>query len=182
MKFTVNQIEKHSLLKPFAFDQEVDVSELEAMNNDIREIKPARIRGKCTVEGNEFVFTLNITGVMILPCARTLVDVPYSFDVDTVEIFSTAEYLTDEEIENEIYPVEGDVIDLTPCILENIALAIPYRVFSKDKAAQDHSLLKGEGWELTLEEELDEYEKKEKTIDPRLKKLETLLNNDKREK
>lgn len=181
MRFTLHQIKKSAHLRPFTFDQKVDVSELESMNNDIREIEPVRIQGECTMEGDEFIFMLTISGVMILPCARTLVDVPYSFEVNATEVFSASPYFGEDEIEDEIHPIEGEVIDLTPCILENIILAIPYRVFSEDKYAQEHALLKGEGWELTLEEELED-KTEEKTIDPRLKKLKTLLDNEDKDK
>ena len=175
MKFILNQIKKNTYNEPFIFDKEVDVSELESMDNDIREINPVRVQGVCTIEGDQIIFSLTISGEMVLPCARTLVDVPYSFNVSETEIFSSSPYYGQEEIENEIYPIQGEVIDLTPCIQENISLAIPFRVFSDDDEAKKHALLKGEGWEFTLESEKSEIQ--EKTIDPRLQKLRSLLDD-----
>lgn len=182
MKFTLNEIKRRAYNEPFTFNKEVDLSELEPMNNDIREIKPVHVQGDCTLDGDEIIFSLTINGEMILPCARTLVDVPHSFEVREVEVFSTSPYLSQEESENEVYPVEGDVIDLKPCILENVLLAIPFRVFSNDEEALSKVVLQGEGWEYMLESDEDEFEEQEKTIDPRLKKLQLLIDNNEKEK
>jgi uncharacterized protein len=182
MKFTLNEIKKRAYNEPFIFNKEVDLSELEAMNNDIREIKPVQVQGQCTVDGNEIIFSLTINGEMILPCARTLVDVSYPFEVQEVEVFSTSPHYGQEESENEIFPVEGDVLDLKPCILENVLLAIPFRVFSDDEEALSQAVLKGDGWEFTFEPDEDKVEEQEKTIDPRLKKLQSLLDDNENEK
>src|SRR5690625_5556385 len=80
MKFTLGEIKKGTHNQPFTFDEEVDVSELETMNNDIRELKTVRVKGMGVLQGDEIIFTMTISGEMILPCARTLVDVPYLFD------------------------------------------------------------------------------------------------------
>lgn len=177
MKFLISEIKKNAVDGSFTFDKmDVDVSELASLeSNDIREIKPVHVSGDCVIDGDEFIFTLNISGEMILPCARTLADVPYSFQINEVEVFSESPYYGEKETENEIFPVQGEVIDLLPCIEENILLAVPFRVFSKDKKVLDQALTKGEGWDLTLEDELEE--EVEEQIDPRMKKLQSLLDD-----
>lgn len=178
----LNEIKKRAYNGPFVFNKEVDLSELVSMDNDIREIKPVQVQGHCTVDGDQVIFSLTISGEMILPCARTLVDVSYPFEVQEVEIFSISPFLSQEEIEDEIHRVEGEVIDLKPCILENVLLAVPFRVFSDDEKALSQAVLQGEGWEYMLEADEDEFKEQEKTIDPRLKKLQLLLkDNDKEE-
>ncbi|MFD1849160.1 YceD family protein [Oceanobacillus bengalensis] len=168
MKFTLGQIRKNANNEPYKFDDLVDVSELEKMNNDIREIDSVRVSGDCTLRGNQIIFSFSIKGVMILPCARTLVDVPYPFVIKATEIFSTSSYFGEEDEQNEIHPVSGDVIDITPYILENILLEKPYRVFSED--VKSDGIENGEGWEFLSESD------KKSTVDPRLQKLESLLN------
>lgn len=175
MKFTLGEIKKKAYHQPFTFDEEVDVSELETMNNDIRKLKTANVYGICTMQGDEIIFSMTISGEMILPCARTLVDVSYSFEFKADEVFSISPYYGDEEKENEIHPVEGEIIDLTPYIRENILLDVPFRVFSCDEEAQKNTPVKGEGWEFTSEE------KREKPIDPRLKKLQSFFVDNKKE-
>ncbi|WP_067728278.1 YceD family protein [Oceanobacillus damuensis] len=176
MKLTLSQIRKTAANKPFEFDEMVDVSELETMNNDIREIKPVRVHGKADIQGEQFFFSFQIEGEMILPCARTLVDVPYPFTVKASEIFSTSSYYGSDEAENEIHPINGEVLDLTPYIKENIILEIPFRVFSKETNPKEGAPSQGNGWEFISEV------KEEKKIDPRFKKLESLLEKKKKEK
>ena len=149
MKFILSQIKKDAHHKPLAFDENVDVSELASMNNDIREIKPVRVHGNCVQDDMQIIVSLTITGEMILPCARTLVDVTYPFEINDVAIFSETPYYGKEEEENEIYPVQSEVLDLMPCIQENILLGIPFRVFSKDEKVLEHALVKGDGWEFS---------------------------------
>lgn len=172
MQFILSQIQKKAYNQSFTFDEEVDVTELESMNNDIRKAKPARVYGECYLEENEIFFSLNIIGEVILPCARTLADVPYSFHINKTEIFSTSPYYGEEEKEEDIHQVQGEVIDLTPLILENIVLELPYRVYSEDEEVLKEAVMEGEGWEFKTEEE-----PKEEKIDPRLKKLQQLLDN-----
>lgn len=171
MKFTLTQIKKNTNHHPFTFDEEVDVSELENMNNDIRRIKPVHVQGQCDIQGNEFIFSFSIKGEMILPCARTLVDVPYPFDIHATEIFSISEMYKEDD---EIHPVHGEVLDLKPYIEENILLEVPFRVFSDDPDASEKGVpTAGKDWEVvTLEKQ------EEKPIDPRLEKLSSLLKDD----
>lgn len=180
MKFILNKIKMNTFGEPFEFDQEVNVSELEDMDNDIRKINPVRVQGSCTIDGDEYIFSYKITGEMILPCARTLVDVPYHFDLDETEVFSISPYFSEEDRDNEVHQVEGEILDLRPCILENILLAVPFRVFSEDEEVLKNALSEGDGWELTLE--ADDEEKQEKTIDPRMQKLQSLLDDNGEEK
>ena len=172
MKFTVAEIRKSSYNEPFEKEDNVDVSELGTMNNDIRRIDSAHVHVLFTVDEEEIIASLKIDGEMILPCARTLVDVPYSYQIETNEVFSTSQYQSDED---EVHPIDGDVLDLKPYILENILLEVPFRVFSKEKNPEGAAPTEGEGWAFVQEEI------KEKTIDPRLKKLESLLKNKEKE-
>ncbi|WP_164669110.1 YceD family protein [Virgibacillus doumboii] len=169
MKFTLGEIRKNTHNGTFTFDDRVDVSELEIMNNDIREINSVHVQGNAFEQGNEFIFSFTISGKMILPCARTLVDVPYAFEIKATEVFSESAYY-DEEADDEIHQIDGEVLDLTPYIKENILLETPYRVFSDDDANR-LAPSEGEGWEFISEE------KSEKKIDPRLQKLESLLED-----
>ncbi|MEN1966985.1 YceD family protein [Lentibacillus sp. N15] len=176
MKFPVSRIKQGTYNEPFVFDDVVDVSELETMNNDIREIGEVHVFGECILQGEQLVFSFTIEGTMILPCARTLVDVPYPFNIKTDEVFTLSRFYGEEEAENEIHPVDGEILDLTPYIKENILLEVPFRVFSDDANAIEHAPVKGEGWDFISEEN------KENPVDPRFKKLESLLNDNEKEK
>ncbi|WP_099157978.1 YceD family protein [Virgibacillus ndiopensis] len=174
MKFSVGQIKRTTHNEPFTFDGKVDVSELETMNNDIRKIEPVHVFGQCYIQGEQLFFSFTIKGEMILPCARTLVDVPYPFEIRADEVFSLSPYYGEEEMENEIHPIDGEMLDLTPYIKENILLEVPFRVFSDD--AKEGAPMNGDGWDFISDE------KSEQKIDPRLKKLESLLKDNEKEK
>lgn len=172
MKFSTMEIRNNAFDGPYLFDEIVDVSELETLNNDIRQIDPVRVKGMCTIDKDEFIFSFTIKGKMILPCARTLVDVTYPFEFKATEIFSTSHDLDEKDEEDGVHPLTEETIDLTPYLKENIILETPYRVFSDEKALEE-----GDGWTFYEEEKLEA--EKENTIDPRLAKLQNLLDNKK---
>ncbi|MFS0672333.1 YceD family protein [Ornithinibacillus sp. 179-J 7C1 HS] len=174
MKFTLAQLKKDAFNKPFHFSGEVDVSELETMNNDIRKISSVEVEGTCNMQGEQYFFRFTISGKMILPCARTLVDVPYPFEIEAEEIFSSSPY-NNEDDDAEIHPIHGEVLDLMPYIKENILLEVPFRVFS-DEVEKTDVLQKGNDWEVLSEKP------KEVKIDPRFKKLESLFKDTEKEK
>lgn len=171
LKFSIKKLRANVDHGPVSFEQRVDVAELEQLpNNDIRRIGTVFVHGMCVVENNEIVFSYMVEGEMILPCARTLVDVAYPFRFRANEIFTTK--LAEADEEEEIHFVAEDIIDLKPFILETILLQMPYRVFSDEEVIED-----GEGWSFYTE---DSYAKEvEEKIDPRLEKLQKLLDEDK---
>lgn len=176
MQIAIGKVKQTSYNEPFHFEENVNVSELETLNNDIREIEPVHVKGNCYIQGDKIISSFMIKGEMILPCARTLVDVPFPFNIQAEEVFTLSASIGDEEKINEIHPINGETLDLTPYIKENILLEIPFRVFSEDKEAQANAPFKGNGWEFVSLEE------KKKTIDPRFKKLENLFNDNDKEK
>jgi len=175
MRFVISQLKRSTYNQPFTFDDQVDVSELEEMNNDIRRIGTVHVFGQCILQGEQLIFSFTIKGEMILPCARTLVDVPYPFEITTDEVFTLSEYYGKEEAENEIHPIEGEVLDFTPYIKENILLEVPFRVFSDDDEAIKNAPVSGEGWDFISDDN------QEKSVDPRLKKLQSFFDHNEKE-
>lgn len=173
MKFPLQKL-KQAGDEPLVFEDDVDIRELETLKNDIRRIEPVHVKGQATMLGNDITFTFSIEGEMILPCARTLVDVSYPFQIDAVEVFNLSPYYTKED-ESEVHPVNGEVLDLTPYIRENVQLEIPTRVFSNDDEAHEAAPDEGKGWQVVTEEP------EEKKVDPRMAKLQSLLNEEENE-
>ncbi|PXW92620.1 uncharacterized protein DES38_102204 [Streptohalobacillus salinus] len=172
MKISIQKILRQE--EGFPFEGEVDVSELESMDNDIRKVGSVEVAGVATAQNKLITVNLSIKGKMILPCARSLVDVPYPFDIHTVEVFSIDTYYKEED-ESEIHPVDGEILDLEPFIKENVLLEIPFRVFADPEVIEAHALSAGDGW--TVVEENDSTDQ----IDPRMSKLQSLLRDDKNE-
>lgn len=127
----------------------------------IREVSPIHLTGRADISTTRVTFHVRIDGHLILPCSRTLVDVKYPIDVETTETFMLNSH--DYEVEEEVYQVTGDVIDLEPIIREILLVEVPMQVFCDDSAAQEEGAPQsGKDWEV-----IEEQEKSEK-LDPRL--------------
>lgn len=171
MKFTLNQIYEDSYLSPFQFEETLDVSDIPSMiETDIREISTVIVSGICSVDKDEIIFNLSIKGEIVLPCARTLVDVPYQLEFNSTEIFTTDSTVSPDN-EQEIHPLTGEVIDLGPYIKEDIILNIPFRVFSNEEVIEE-----GKGWTYFTEDDKETLDSDK--IDPRLEKLQILLDKE----
>lgn len=168
MKFSIQEIKAAAHEGPISIQQTIDASELEQIPSiDIRKIGDVLVEGIITVEKNEIVFSFSMVGNMILPCARTLVDVDYPFHFRATEIFTNV--YSEAEEDEDVHYVAEDEIDLRPFVYENIILQMPYRVFSDEEMIEE-----GEGWSFFTEEELTE--KKADQMDPRLEKLQQFLD------
>ncbi|GEL75983.1 YceD family protein [Tenuibacillus multivorans] len=176
MKFSLQKIKREA---PYEFSDTVNVDELERMDNDIREITDVKVKGEVTVKGDTLIFRYTIKGKMTLPCARTLVDVPYEFSTQAIDQFTTVEYEVRED--EDIQYIDQEVLDLLPYIKENILLEVPLRVYS-DEATMDNIISEGTGWDLLQEEDHEqlkaknEEEEKEK-VDPRLSSLKNYFDD-----
>src|SRR5699024_3633419 len=172
IKFSVTEIRNKATHEPCHFEVDIDLSDLASeKSNDIRKIGDVHVEGIYTVDAGEIIFSFSMTGEMILPCARTLVDVTYPFSMKATEVFSTSEHLDEEDEKDGVHQILEETLDLTPYIKENIILGTPYRVFSDEKPIRH-----GTGWEFYQEEEMEE--EKSTSIDPRLEKLQQLLHHD----
>lgn len=165
MKWTTQQLQQFIRERTdYAFSDVIDISDVCDRDSEIRYISPVTVSGRLIPEGDKMSFWLDMTGEMILPSAKTLADVHYPFHTETLEVFTYDEALTSEE--DEIHVIEHDVIDLIPFIKEAVLVAKPIKVSGDD----DDMLSSGEGWEV-----IDEKHEQEK-IDPRLEKLQQLLD------
>ena len=141
-------------------DEVVVMDVIKETDTSIREVSPIHLTGRADISATKVTFHLRIEGYLILPCSRTLVDVKLPVDVETTETF----LLNDQEygVEEEVYQVKGDVIDLEPIIREILLLEVPMQIFCDDGASQDGAPQSGKDWEV-----IEEQEKVEK-LDPRL--------------
>jgi len=159
MKWSIHQLQKLRN-KGLLLDEIVDLNHLNERNPEIREVSPLHVTGRVDFGTNRYTFHLTITGYLILPCHRTLVDVKYPLSITTTEtFFTTTEW--DSEDEN-VHILEDDVLDLTPVLEELILLEIPLQLFAEDVEGQETAPTSGRDWEVK------EYVEKEQKIDPRL--------------
>ena len=136
-----NDIDKNILI-----DTTYSFSKEEMEGTDLLKLDDVKIVGELhkNVLGN-IVLSVDVSGVMVLPCAITLKPVDYPFSL-----------VIDDEIEKLYENIEEkstnlqNTIDILPIIWENILMEIPMRVVSPD--AEDIKL-SGDGWKLVTDED-----------------------------
>ena len=135
----------------------------------LRELRDVHIEGKGYFDptAQRFYTDLQITGEMVVPCAITLEDIHLPLNFHASETFSFERVEEDETV----IEVAGDVLDLYPTIFQLILMEVPWKVVKE--GLRDYP--KGEGWEVVREED---YEKRDKGIDPRLAKLKEFIPSD----
>jgi len=139
---------------------EFEVLKDENLDKRILDLNNTLVKGRVYLDStNDICLECNFTGVMQLSDSITLKSIPYKFDINIDENIT--------EIEDN-YPdcidFSKNTLDLKQILWQNIVLEVPIS-YTKEKDAN----LKGNGWELVSED------RKENDIDPRLKKLEELL-------
>ncbi|KAA0548188.1 DUF177 domain-containing protein [Bacillus sp. BGMRC 2118] len=170
MKWHIHQLKKY-LHKPLTLDEVIEVNELKKKNHEIRDVSPVKVTGRVDVSSDKATFHLHLTGTLVLPCSRTLVDVELPFDITTTEHFllQPAEF----EVDEDFHEPQGEVIDLMPVIEENILLEIPMQIFADNPDKEKSAPQEGRDWKVITELELEEK------VDPRLAGLANFFEKDK---
>ena len=110
-----------------------------AQINDLKDIIVSGT-GDLDLKDKRLYVDLNIKGTMILPCAITLEDVEYPFEINSTEVFA---FEKPDPLED-VHEVKKDIVDLTPVVFENIMLEVPMRVVKDDANIKS----KGKGWRI----------------------------------
>lgn len=125
----------------------IDINEVitfgpeELKTTDIRSINPVTVTGNISQnDAGIYHLYLNINGEMILPCAITLEDVPFTFAIT---------YDEDIADDNENLKIIGNNLDIIPIVWENIITEIPIRVISPTAT----EIKGGDGWQLITDDE-----------------------------
>ena len=160
---------RYWLIKPeheqFDFDESLTFSDDMFYNySRIIGLKDVRVTGHGHYFDNEerLYVDVHIKGTMIVPCAISLEDTDYPFEIDETEIFAFYKPEDDEDV----IEAKKDTADLTPVVWQEIMMAVPMRVV-KEGATMKRE---GKGWKVLDESELDQDDE-ENPIDPRLAKL-----------
>lgn len=121
------------------------------INTSIKSISEVNVDGFILNNEEELSLDINITGEMILSCARTLKDVSRKFDIHIEHVIDENDDISLKIIQNRL--------DIFPIIWQYILMDVPLRVLHPD--AKEESL-EGDGWRLITEDD------KKEVIDPRL--------------
>ena len=120
--------------------------------------------GQLDSKNSQLLVRYNIDGQMILPCAVSLENVEYPFNIDSMCTF--AFYKPDYE--EEVVEAKRDVADLTQVVFQDIMMEIPSRVVKEGATLKTE----GNGWQVIGEKQITQ---EEDDIDPRLAKLKDFI-------
>ena len=129
--FKLNNFNRLDIDSDVTFDEEL------YCKTDVRNIMNAHVSGELSISyEDEVECDLLVTGTFILPCAITLEDVSYDFEVKIEENLGKFE---------DFYNKNKNSLDILPVLWENVVSEVPIRVV-KEGASLDN--LNGDGWEL----------------------------------
>lgn len=139
-------------------NDKLDIPKEYLVNTDIRSISKVNVSGFIADNEEQYELNIVISGQMILPCARTLKDVNFPFNIEINEIIG-------ENNENTLQIIQNR-LDIFPIIWQYILMDVPLRILAPDAKEEP---LEGDGWRLITEDEQKEV------IDPRLAKLKDFI-------
>lgn len=148
--------------KGYLFEENIFFEKSIYQNTDIRDLKNLVVKGEINRDINQDYFlTLELTGTMILPDARSLEDVELPIRISIEEKITE----TNENI-GEYFEKSKNTLDIMGILWENIVLEVPISI-----SKNENTTIEGDGWEL--------LEEKKESIDPRLAPLRKLLDSEK---
>ena len=168
MKWAIPQLSKYRQ-NGMPIDEIIQLDNVMNRNSDIRHITPVHVKGFCTFGAGQINCHFQLTGELILPCARTWEDVEFPFDIESDEVFTWSESAKKSDHDN-IHFVEGEVINVDPILEELILLIIPMQVF-KEGATVPTPKNNADWTYLTDDELASQKEKDAQKVDPRLANL-----------
>ncbi|MFV0255769.1 MAG: YceD family protein [Erysipelotrichaceae bacterium] len=157
MNFVKNELINKNQIK---FTESIKFNKDTFINQSLlRDLKDIEVSGEgyYDITKEKFYIEAMISGIMIVPCALSDVDVDYAFSSEMSVIYSFAKAEEDE------VQVKGPIVNTMPEILQSIIMEVPLKVVSKNAEYK-----RGKNWEVVSEKKLNS---EEKAIDPRLAKL-----------
>lgn len=126
-------------------DLSYSFSKEELKDSEILELNDVKIYGTISKNSlNDYYLDLEISGIMVLPCAVTLKPINHDFNIKISDNLN--ELLS--EIDKNIKKVEN-LLDIFPIVWENILMEVPMRVVSSDVSDVP---LEGNGWKFIKED------------------------------
>lgn len=130
---------KNATINALKIDENIEFSDETLKNTEIKRLENIKAKGELTrIENSTYHITLNITGNMILLCARSLEEVAYP-----INIFID-ENIGEDQNEEEKHVIFQNSLDIFGIVWENIVLEVPLRVIKENA----DFLESGDGWSL----------------------------------
>lgn len=156
------QIDLNKIRDILIINQEYNFDESYYKNTSIKKLLKVMFNGKIYYDyENNLKLEGICNGIMILPDSITLDDIEYQFSFEIDYVIDK----NNDEINNYLENVKN-TLDIMGILWQNIVLEVPMRITNSNINDINTS---GEGWNIINE--------KEKEIDPRLAKLNELIND-----
>ena len=118
------------------------------LGTEVRALRDVNFSGSITkLCDGDYQISGNLSGIMVLPDDITLEDVDVKFNSEIEESFSEFCKLEEKNLE-----IIQNRLDITEFLWQNILVEIPLKVVGEKSASMT---LKGDGWRLITEEELE---------------------------
>ncbi|AMB93509.1 YceD family protein [Aerococcus sanguinicola] len=162
---------------PLAIDTSIEISdEMQERSDEILAMSPVKVDGFVIYEEATVLAQLQIALDVTLPSSRSLepVNVSMAFSINERYLPKGMETdIIDDEAVLQI-EVEGNSVDLTRAIEDNILLHLPQQRLTAEEA-EEQELPMGKDWDMMTEDSYRSSLKGEEKIDPRLAKLKDLF-------
>lgn len=167
MRWSLTQLKKFSN-ESIAVNEKIQFKEI-TDRKDVLSMSEASIEGEMHVGSRRIGVDLTIDTVVNMLDSRTSENIEVPLHIESYEEFDEDAEETDELDEN-VHPVTH-TLDLEPVVRELIVISIPDVVTESDEVPAG-----GRHFSVMTEEELEDEE--EQKVDPRLSKLQSLLESD----
>ena len=153
MRFTLSQLLK--LPMPYEYTEDLDLNEDLVGLEGILKVLSCHVKGRINrIDDENYEISFHIESDLILECAISLKEVPYTVTTDCSEVFSTKE-------SDETFTISKQTLDTKEAVITNLLLAKPMNVYAPG---------------VSFEDENDEFEDEEKDdINPAFASLKELL-------
>jgi len=112
---------------PLKIKESLTLAREEFKNDDLISISEIEFNGSLTkLDKNQYLVSLKASGSLEMRCSITLEKLVFPLVLDIAEIFALA-----PELEEDVYPIINDEIDIRELLFENILLNIPMKVVKK---------------------------------------------------
>ncbi|MGT2757436.1 YceD family protein [Streptococcus ovuberis] len=148
-----------------SFKEKLDLkADLQARNSEILDIEDILVEGTVTYQNNLYVLDYQLSYSLTMPSSRSMTPVKWQESYPVSELFMEATEIRDlagDEAEELFLPIEGDMIDLSESVADNILLNIPLKILTPEEEANE-SYPEGKDWQVMSQEDYEEAQTSKK--------------------
>ncbi|MET3557505.1 uncharacterized protein ABID29_000615 [Streptococcus rupicaprae] len=141
-----------------AFKEKLDLkADLQARNPEILDLDDIVVEGTVTYENKLYVLDYQLSYSLTMPSSRSMTPVKWQESYPVSELFMEAAELrglAGDDAEELLLPIEGDTIDLSESVADNILLNIPLKILTAAEEANE-TYPEGKDWQVLSQEDYE---------------------------